>query len=819
MFNPKVSIVIPVYNGANYMQEAIDSALAQTYKNIEVIVINDGSRDGGKTKEIAESYGNKIRFFDKENGGVATALNLGIEKMEGEYFSWLSHDDKYKPEKIEVQICELEKLEDKTTLLFGGYENFRDDTGVFETLDFYEKFGEKNLSKPLFPVFHMTLNGCTLLIHKSHFERVGRFDPALPTTQDYDLWFRMFRGQHAHCVPGCQVLSRCHEQQGSKALLGIHFPECEKLWLKCLSLVKEQEMIDLSGSPYAFYSELYKHFSENCGYAVVNQYLKQQALACLTGMNMGTDELFDELYCSLRTYGREQEIIDAAKAEKTRIRLAFFLGDINALGGLNRIVLKTAANLTAYFDVWLIDTLKYNGTGYELNSRIHEVTVGMDIAQITQILTMLKIDVLIGNYNCLNWNLELYKEVKYNGIRVIAWNHEHYLLPYMRNSDFGTNLGYRDEIFEQLDAVVWLTEYSGQIYAMRHDNGIVLPNMLSISKSDMSQSNKMEKLNWRCNNDSQAKRKNKQKYASNVKSRTVIKKSGEKLVIAVSRFDDEGKGLDKLIKVFASIHTEYPQSRLLLVGSIDWQKTCRVERSFCTGERCMTYGEILAENKLTHADVISVGVVKDVVPYYEMADLHLFTSGYEGFGLVIVEAASFGVPTIAFAGNGYDSIIDDGINGFIVNDACEMAKKAVELLRDNELMTKVRSRTAEILIKFNEEEITSRWCELIEQIVHNPGIETRMFFKAKMRGCKQLTYKDLEHINSELEIANYQFCERLKYQPQTNTVMDSEAERMRQTISWRITKPMRIATLIRRSIAEHGVKETGRKIMHKLSKR
>ena len=67
-FNPKVSIVIPVYNGRNYMRDAIDSALAQTYKNIEVIVINDGSNDNGETDKIAKSYGNRIRYFSKENG-------------------------------------------------------------------------------------------------------------------------------------------------------------------------------------------------------------------------------------------------------------------------------------------------------------------------------------------------------------------------------------------------------------------------------------------------------------------------------------------------------------------------------------------------------------------------------------------------------------------------------------------------------------------------------------------------------------------------------------------------------------------------------
>ena len=63
--NPKVSIVIPVYNGANYLREAIDSALAQTYPHLEVIVVNDGSNDGGKTREVALSFGDRIRYFEK----------------------------------------------------------------------------------------------------------------------------------------------------------------------------------------------------------------------------------------------------------------------------------------------------------------------------------------------------------------------------------------------------------------------------------------------------------------------------------------------------------------------------------------------------------------------------------------------------------------------------------------------------------------------------------------------------------------------------------------------------------------------------------
>jgi glycosyltransferase involved in cell wall biosynthesis len=93
----------PVYNGANYVGEAIESALAQTYRHVEVIVVNGGSTDHGAARAVAEGFGSAIRYIEQENGGVATALNTGIQAMRGELFSCLSHDDLYKPDKVARQ--------------------------------------------------------------------------------------------------------------------------------------------------------------------------------------------------------------------------------------------------------------------------------------------------------------------------------------------------------------------------------------------------------------------------------------------------------------------------------------------------------------------------------------------------------------------------------------------------------------------------------------------------------------------------------------------------------------------------------------------
>ena len=81
MYKPLVSIIIPVYNGADYVAQAIESAINQTYQNIEIILVNDGSNDEGKTDSVVQKYKEKIKYIKKENGGVSTALNIGIQEM------------------------------------------------------------------------------------------------------------------------------------------------------------------------------------------------------------------------------------------------------------------------------------------------------------------------------------------------------------------------------------------------------------------------------------------------------------------------------------------------------------------------------------------------------------------------------------------------------------------------------------------------------------------------------------------------------------------------------------------------------------------
>lgn len=237
-FTPKASIVIPVYNGSNYLREAVDSALNQTYRNIEVIVVNDGSNDSGKTKEIAKSYGKRIRYFYKENGGVASALNLGIRNMKGEYFSWLSHDDVYYPSKIEEQIKYLRDINRDDIIIYSDFELIDTNSKFIKDVRLGEIEPKKIIAALLYESF---MHGCTLLIPRKCFQDEMLFNENLRSTQDYDLWFRLSMNYNFVHLDKVLIKSRQHSGQGIRTLRKSHFKECNDFFLSWMKQLEQRE--------------------------------------------------------------------------------------------------------------------------------------------------------------------------------------------------------------------------------------------------------------------------------------------------------------------------------------------------------------------------------------------------------------------------------------------------------------------------------------------------------------------------------------------------------------------------------------------------
>ena len=106
-----VSIIIPVYNSAQFLKDSIESVLNQTYSNIEIICINDGSTDN--SLEILQSFSDRIYIVSQDNKGLASALNVGIKEMQGKWFKWFSPDDIMYPNTIESLVKTAKKTPDR----------------------------------------------------------------------------------------------------------------------------------------------------------------------------------------------------------------------------------------------------------------------------------------------------------------------------------------------------------------------------------------------------------------------------------------------------------------------------------------------------------------------------------------------------------------------------------------------------------------------------------------------------------------------------------------------------------------------------------
>ena len=243
-WNPLVSIIIPLYNGANYVEEAILCALNQTYKNIEIIVVNDGSIDDGAGKIVCQKYQDKIVYVEKENGGCSSALNYGVKIAKGEYVSWLSHDDLYDCDKIERQIYQITKrnLDTKNTIISNPARLV---TGSCRKI-FHptKKTGGFFSSKKAFRYMlrKKTLNGCGLLIPKELFERVGCFDESMRYVLDWDLWLKFaIAGVDFYLDKKITVSIRCHNAQVTVRQKQLYQTETDVMAKSLFAILKEKD--------------------------------------------------------------------------------------------------------------------------------------------------------------------------------------------------------------------------------------------------------------------------------------------------------------------------------------------------------------------------------------------------------------------------------------------------------------------------------------------------------------------------------------------------------------------------------------------------
>lgn len=176
---PLISVIIPTWNREQYLREAIDSVLGQSYENRELIVVDDGSTDG--TPDVVAGFGDRVRLVRQDNRGTGAARNAGIAHAAGTFLAFLDDDDMWVQEKLSRQMQAFEVAPD-TDAVYGHMEQFASPELDDEQRNRFRHLAGQVLQAPIAP---------SMLIRRASFDRVGPFDESLPIGLEMDWYARL----------------------------------------------------------------------------------------------------------------------------------------------------------------------------------------------------------------------------------------------------------------------------------------------------------------------------------------------------------------------------------------------------------------------------------------------------------------------------------------------------------------------------------------------------------------------------------------------------------------------------------------------------
>jgi GT2 family glycosyltransferase len=241
---PLISILIPVYNQAQFLPAALDSLIAQTYPHWEALAADDGSTDD--TPRIlaqAAAADARIRVYRRDNGGCAAALNTALRQARGRWIGWLSSDDLFEPDKLEIH---LQAMRDHPRIGFfhSHFHYLFDDTGEKTDPDTW-----RPIPPPRFQVSRFFegnyVHGNSVLIRKDILDRAGFFDETLRYGQDFDMWLRISVAARSHCIPRRTCVTRWHGGQTTNFFPVAGLYDSCRACLACLNAHPYRELFPL----------------------------------------------------------------------------------------------------------------------------------------------------------------------------------------------------------------------------------------------------------------------------------------------------------------------------------------------------------------------------------------------------------------------------------------------------------------------------------------------------------------------------------------------------------------------------------------------
>jgi glycosyltransferase involved in cell wall biosynthesis/GT2 family glycosyltransferase len=244
---PTFTIIIPTYNQASYLGQALDSLMSQTDPDWEAVVVNDGSTDS--TAEVMESYAaqdSRIRIINKQNGGTGSALNLGLREAKGKWICWLS-DDLFDSHKLEI-LRQYIAAEPDTSFFYTHSHLLNDENHQVESPPLWREVPEREwqLLEMLRATYICRISVC---VKREAMEVTGEFDERLLYGQDYDMWLRLLVHYPATFIPERTCIQRTHPRQTTHSFSEALFFDSSRAAINLLNQYKFEQLflgVDLS---------------------------------------------------------------------------------------------------------------------------------------------------------------------------------------------------------------------------------------------------------------------------------------------------------------------------------------------------------------------------------------------------------------------------------------------------------------------------------------------------------------------------------------------------------------------------------------------
>jgi glycosyltransferase involved in cell wall biosynthesis len=246
-----ISVVIPTYNSEKTIKQTIESVLKQTFYDLELIIINDGSTDS-TLEVISQFQDSRIKVFSFDNAGGNVSRNRGLERATGEFVSFLDADDLWTPDKLESQLIALK--ENPQAAVAYSWTDYIDEQGKFLLSGTHITAHGKVYEQML--VSNFLENGSNPLIRREALVELGGFDEILTAAQDWDMWLRLAQNFDFIAVPGVQILYRI-----SANSLSTNLVRQEKASLQVLDKACRANTQDLNHLRRKSLTNLYKYLT------------------------------------------------------------------------------------------------------------------------------------------------------------------------------------------------------------------------------------------------------------------------------------------------------------------------------------------------------------------------------------------------------------------------------------------------------------------------------------------------------------------------------------------------------------------------------